>query len=169
MNGRTAPSGFLHKQLDVTEGIRAVDLPCVLGKNVATQPGIGGSGRFLGRRHTTGLCQLPNYLQQLAGTDFGLLNRLNDLRAEYEEGCFRRVLASAAPEEGQAATVLALTGPLGSTASASLRAANTSDERATVRYLVSDVRRADGVGPAFDPKISIVPDTLELEPEEEGL
>lgn len=113
--------------------------------------------------------ELPNYLQQLAGIYFGLLNGLNDLRGEYEENYFRGVLASAVPEQGTGPAVLALTGAIGSTASASLTLTNTSDERATVRYLVSDVRRADGVGPAFDPKVSIVPDTLKLGPEEEGV
>lgn len=113
--------------------------------------------------------QLPDYLQQLAGLYFGLLNGLNEVRAEYEETYFRGVLGPAAGEEHEAPVVLALRGPIGTTASANLTVTNTTGERATVRHLVSDIRRADGVGPAFDPKISIVPSALELGPAEEGV
>jgi hypothetical protein len=113
--------------------------------------------------------QLPNYLQQLAGLYFGLLNGLNDVRAEYEEDYLRGVLATAVPEERQPPLVLSLSGPVGSTTSATLSVTNTTGERASVRHRVSDVRRADGVGPAFDPKVLVAPKTLELGPEEEGV
>jgi hypothetical protein len=113
--------------------------------------------------------RLPDYLQQIAGLYFELLNGLNDVRAEYEENYFRGVLGSAAQEDHEKPVVLALTGLIGSRASASLSVTNTTGERATVRHLVSDVRRADGVGPAFDPRVSIVPSTLELGPKEDGV
>jgi hypothetical protein len=37
-----------------------------------------------------------------------------------------------------------------------------------IRGRVSDLRRADGVGPAFDPKVTFTPDGLDLGPGEEG-
>jgi len=112
--------------------------------------------------------ELPIYLEQLAQLYFGLLNGLNDVRAEYEEDYFRGLLAAAAQEEREPPAVVTLAGPLGSTASATLSVTNTTGERATIRHRTSDVRRTDGVGPAFDPKITVAPETLELGPGEEG-
>jgi hypothetical protein len=64
--------------------------------------------------------------------------------------------------------VLNLLAPLGGTASASLSLANTQEERSLIRCTVTTIRRADGVGPAFAPKVTITPEALELGPGEEG-
>lgn len=111
--------------------------------------------------------QVPQYLQQLAQSYFGLLNGLNETRALYEENYFRGVLAKMNGGKDAAAVFLRLTAPLGSTASASLSVTNTTGEKTIVSYLATEVRRADGVGRAFDPKVSVMPERLELNPGEE--
>jgi hypothetical protein len=111
--------------------------------------------------------QLPDYLQHLTQLYFDLLNGLNEIRADYEEDYFRGVLAIANPE-GEPPVVLHLTGLLGTSASASLSIANTTGEQTAVNYSLTDVRRLDGQGPAFVPRITITPEHIELEAGEEG-
>jgi hypothetical protein len=62
--------------------------------------------------------------------------------------------------------VFNLVGPLGGIASASLALTNTGETRANVRCKVSEVRRADGVGPAFAPKVTINRPVFALAPGE---
>jgi len=116
--------------------------------------------------------QLPLYLQHAGQLYLDLLNGLNEIRASYEEDYFLSLLATAqATTDGreiEPPVVLSLTGPHGGTASASLAVANTTQERTTVRCTVTEVRRADGQGPAFAPQIAIAPEGLELDPGEEG-
>ena len=117
-----------------------------------------GSSDYLERR-------LPEHLRRLGGLYFDVLNGLSDLRANYEEEFLTGVLASV---KGQEPFVLNLTAPLGETASASLALSNTKDEPNIIRCRASDVRRADGVDPAFAPKITISPESLKLQPGEES-
>lgn len=112
--------------------------------------------------------QLPLYLQHAAQLYLDLLNGINEIRASYEEDYFRSILATASGREIDPPVVLNLTGPHGGTASASLTVANTTPERSSIQCTVTDVRRADGQGPAFTPQIAIVPGELILESGEEG-
>ena len=112
---------------------------------------------YLGRR-------LPEYLSELGRLYFELLNGLTELRVKSEQEFLSGVIGRA---DGQPFE-LALTGPLGGSATASLSITNARDERARIRCDVGDVRRADGVGPAFAPDVTIEPEGLELAPEEEG-
>jgi len=112
--------------------------------------------------------QLPLYLQQAGQLYLDLLDGLNEIRASYEEDYFLSILSTAGEAETEAPVVLNLTGPPGGTASASLAVANTTPQRTTIQSTVTDVRRADGQGPAFAPQIAIVPDGLALESGEEG-
>ena len=112
--------------------------------------------------------RLPDHVRRLGRLYFDLLNGLNDLRAGYEEEYLAGVLATARRAGEASSFVLKLTGPLGDTASASLSIANTRDVRALVRCSVTDLRRADGGGPAFAPAATFVPDGVELAPGEEG-
>ena len=119
------------------------------------------SSRTLERR-------LPQLLSGLSSLYFDLLNGLNDLRASYEEEYLNGIL-SAAGRPGQGSSfALSLSATLGETASASLSLANTRAEPAVIRYTVTDVRRADGVGPAFPPRVSFAPEALELQPGQEA-
>ena len=112
---------------------------------------------------------LPEYLRRLGTLCFDLLNGLNDVRTHYEEEYLAGVLATANRPPGEEGSfALHLAAPLGRMASASLAVANTQEEPAVVRCRVTDVRRADGVGPGFSPKITIAPERLELRPGEEA-
>ncbi|HYA17424.1 MAG TPA: hypothetical protein VEF06_08155 [Bryobacteraceae bacterium] len=109
--------------------------------------------------------KLPGYLEQAGHLYFDLLNGLNEIRAQYEDAYFLELLEK---EEKEPPVVLHMKAPLGEVASASLSVSNTTDAPATIRCSASDVRRSDGVGPAFAPQISIASDNIELGPGEEG-
>jgi hypothetical protein len=112
--------------------------------------------------------RLPVHLRRLGGLYFDVLNGLTDLRAGYEEEFLTGVLATVKGGGQEAPFVLNLTAPLGETASASLALSNTKDEPTLIRCRASDVRRADGIDPAFSPKITITPESLNLQPGEEA-
>ena len=94
-----------------------------------------------------------------------LLERVAEIGAAGEEEYLRGVLAGATATD---APVIELTAPLGASASAVVSLENTRGDRAVIRCMVSDVRRADGVGPSFVPNVAVDPDGLMLDPEQEG-
>ena len=108
----------------------------------------------------------PEQLLRAARLCLELLAGLTELRTGLAEESLRGALAMVSPWAGQ--SVLDLAAPLGETTMASLSLANTRQERAVIRCAVTDVRRADGVGPAFVPDIRIVPDGFLLEPDQEA-
>jgi hypothetical protein len=111
--------------------------------------------------------RLPNYMQHMTQIYFNLLNELNEVRAAYEETYFRGLLVAAKSDHSDPAVTLTLSGPAGSTSTMTLAVTNTTGQRAEIAHQVSDVRRADGVGPSFIPAISFTPDNLEVDPDEE--
>jgi len=111
--------------------------------------------------------RLPQHLQRLGALYFDVLNALNDLRAAYEEEYLTGVLATARRANQGTDFALDLVGPLGGVASASVALTNTNPESAVVQCSTTEVRRADGVGPAFDPNMTISPNGLRLRPGEE--
>jgi hypothetical protein len=112
--------------------------------------------------------RLPEYLSELGRLYFELLHGLTELRVESEQEFLTGVLQRGNGAGGAQAFELTLAAPLGGTATASLSITNGRDERARIRCDATEVRRADGVGPAFVPDVSVEPDGLELAPEEEG-
>jgi hypothetical protein len=112
--------------------------------------------------------QLPGYMQLMTQLYFDLLNGLNGVRSAYEETYFRGLLATGEPDEGEATVTLTLAGPAGATAAASLSVTNTTGQRTRIGHEIADVRRVDGAGPSLVPAIALVPETLELGPDEEG-
>jgi hypothetical protein len=52
--------------------------------------------------------------------------------------------------------------PLGQTATIRFAISNNSDADATVRCLLTDLRRSDGVGPAFEPDATLTPNDFRL-------
>lgn len=112
--------------------------------------------------------RLPEHLRQVGQLYFELLNGLNDVRIAYEKDFLAGVLASAKHAGQEIPFVLNLTAPLGETASASLSLSNTRQQRSLIRCTVTAIRRADGVGPAFAPKVTITPEALELAPGQDG-
>ncbi|MGA3087869.1 MAG: hypothetical protein ABSD75_04610 [Terriglobales bacterium] len=115
---------------------------------------------------------LPLYLQRAGQLYLDLLNGVNEIRAGYEEDYFLTMLAAAPAAGGESAieppVVLNLSGPLGGVACASLTVANTTQERTGIRCTATEVRRADGQGPAFEPQIAVTPEGLELDPGQEA-
>lgn len=97
---------------------------------------------------------------------FELLETIGAIGAAGEEEFLRTVLANAPADRD--APVVELTAPLGASASAVVSLENTRTDPAVIRCLVTDVRRADGIGPSFVPKIVVDPDGLMLDPEQEG-
>jgi hypothetical protein len=112
--------------------------------------------------------RMPEFLRELGELYFELLTNLNDLRADSEQEFLSSVLDRAGNDQGDGAFALTLSAPVGGMAQASMSIANTRDERARIHCRATDVRRADGVGPAFVPRITITPEALELTPGEEG-
>ncbi len=111
--------------------------------------------------------RFPEYLQQLARLYFDLLSDLNDLRAAGEQDFLSGTLATAGRSDRSLA--LNLTGPPGGVASATLSIANTREQATTIHCRFTEVRRADGVGPAFAPRLSVTPEELDLRPAQEGV
>jgi hypothetical protein len=109
----------------------------------------------------TELDPVPAFVDQITRLYFTLLNDLTDVRTKHEEDYLRQALVIGAPTGGEAITLVA---DVGATASASLSVASGTAAPATIQCIATDVRRADGVGPAFVPDIVITPDVLEVEP-----
>ena len=103
----------------------------------------------------------PEFVDQLTRLSFAFLNDLTDLRTKYEEGYLRDALRIGMRAGGHAITLVAETG---TSVSASLSVAGSTGAPAHVRCIATDVRRGDGVGPAFVPAIVIMPEVLEIEP-----
>jgi hypothetical protein len=108
------------------------------------------------------------HLGRITRLYFDLLNGLTDVRTSYEEQYLREVLATA-NQPGQSTPLeINLIAEVGETTSSSFSVANDSQTRAIIRCTTTDVRRADGVGPAFSPAIAIAPDELVLDPGQEA-
>jgi hypothetical protein len=105
-------------------------------------------------------------LADMARLTFDLLNDLAEVRARHEEAFLRSVLAAGEGWNMAIPFVVQLAASTGDVASASITLTNTRRERIAVRCLVPDVRRADGVGPAFAARLTTAPERLTLEPGE---
>lgn len=99
----------------------------------------------------------------IGGLYFDLLREMADLNAALEHEYFTSLLAPGQPD-----TAAVLTAPLGHAASAALTIENTRPEPASIFCTVSDLRRADGAGPAFNADATVNPDVLVLEPGSEA-
>ena len=110
---------------------------------------------------------LPQRLPQIGSLWFELLDDLSELRGRFVEEILAGTLSGVRPKGLDAPFAVELQATRGATASACLSLANTRSEPAAIRCAVTDVRRADGVGPAFVPKVTIAPGRLQLQPAEE--
>src|SRR3954466_11533894 len=97
-----------------------------------------------------------------------MLNGRRDIRTRCSEEYLDCVLATTAgPEADRSRFALDLVAPLGEMASASITVSNSGDEPSVIECSVSDVRRSDGVGPAFRPDLALAPQKVELAAGEE--
>jgi hypothetical protein len=106
-------------------------------------------------------------LRRISQLYFDLLGRLSELNARAEDEYFSRLLGAGAPAATPESS-FQLAGALGESASALLTIENTRAEAATIRCLITELRRADGVGPAFTPSVIVDPDGLLLEAGQES-
>lgn len=111
----------------------------------------------------TRVSALPRYTQLW----FTLLDELNDLRADHLDRFLESALAAARPI-GFHGDVVDLTAPHGEITSAEVMLENERSERVAIRCAVSDVRRADGIGPAFLPAIDVTPSEIALDADTEA-
>jgi hypothetical protein len=97
---------------------------------------------------------------------FDLLGGLTQLGATLEQNFLQAVMATLdGPRANQ--PVLVLQGSSGHAAVAGLSLQNTLAARTNIRCEVGPVRRADGIGPAFDAAVRLEPRQLSLESQEE--
>jgi len=132
----------------------------------------------LAERFTSGLVEVmtaggvdrpsPDRVHQITRLYADLLGGFNDLRAGQIEDCLRTLLTSATATVSDPSRALVLVASLSGTASTALIVENEGTERIAIHCVASDVRRADGVGPAFVPEISLTPDGQTIEPGQEG-
>lgn len=106
---------------------------------------------------------LPESVAKIVTLYFDLLTRLDETHSAYGDRYLEAMLdLSKASEQSDAA--LDLVGPIGGTASVRFAVSNTAADTTSLRSVMTDVRRADGVGPAFEPPVTISPERFVLEP-----
>jgi hypothetical protein len=101
-------------------------------------------------------------LSRCAHLWFELLSELDELRAHSAEQYLMGVLRNVNPI-GFEKDVVELAGPVNTTISTVVSLENTRRERAVIQCSVSDVRRANGIGPAFMPDVVLTPEELSLD------
>ncbi len=107
---------------------------------------------------------LEHYLRDAGQLYLQLMLELDGLRGGFEGEYLGGMLALADDPTKEEVTAVVLQAPLGGVAFQSFTIENTTDAPMPVRYLATEVRRMDGVGPAFAPKMMIAPEVLELAP-----
>jgi hypothetical protein len=96
-----------------------------------------------------------------ADTFLELLIRLEDINTDFGRRYLTSVLGLTRDSEKAEATLEAVA-PLGQTATMRFAISNNSDADATVRCVLTDLRRSDGVGPAFEPDATLTPNNFRL-------
>lgn len=97
-----------------------------------------------------------------------LLTGLEEAHASFSEEYLRALMGTATGEVAQPGSAVEIDALLGEATSVRFAVTNTELEPATVACTLSEIRRADGVGPAFDPIVHTTPGRLELAPGAEG-
>jgi hypothetical protein len=106
--------------------------------------------------------RLPEYLVKLSQLYFEILTGLGELRLRAEREFLSGVLERSDPQAVEPLFELRLEAPIGDEASASVSITNTRAGTAQIRCRLGEVRRADAVGPAFQPELRFSSDGLEL-------
>ena len=140
----------------VTEQVRAVMERVAAGELVPAAVKEASAG-FRDER-------LPDSVAEIVGLYFNLLSSLDETGADFGHRYLDFVLAAA---EHRDEFTLDVNGPLGTTVAVRLAVANTQRSALSVRCVLTDVRRPDGVGPAFAPQATLTPERFDLSPGEE--
>jgi hypothetical protein len=106
---------------------------------------------------------LPETVAKIVTLYSDLLTRLDETSSSYGDRYLETLLDLAKAAERSDAT-LELLGPIGGEASVRFAVSNTAADVTSLRSVMTDVRRADGVGPAFEPPVTIAPERFTLEP-----
>ena len=93
---------------------------------------------------------------------FQLLGTLDEERGRFAEACLIDVLRRANPI-GFHGDVVELSGPMNTQLTTTVILDNTLTDRTVIHCAVSDVRRADGIGPAFIPALVFAPEDIIVE------
>ena len=101
-------------------------------------------------------------LSRAANVWFDFLGTLDEQRGRFAEEYLMTVLRSVDPL-GFHGDVVEIAGPLNTTVATVVTFDTAAIDHAVLRCNVSDVRRADGVGPAFTPQLVLTPDEIVLE------
>jgi hypothetical protein len=96
-----------------------------------------------------------------ADTFLELLIRLEDINTDFGRRYLTSVLGLTRDSQ-KAEVTLEAVAPLGQTATIRFAVSNNSDADATVRCVLTDLRRSDGVGPAFEPDATLTPNNFRL-------
>lgn len=109
--------------------------------------------------------RVPESTSRLVGLYLDLLSGLDEVHARFGEDYLRIVLGDL-PGEAVAPSddTVEFEAPLGETTSIRLGVSNDDLGPAAVRCTLTEVRRADGVGPAFEPVFTTTPERFELAP-----
>jgi hypothetical protein len=105
---------------------------------------------------------LASTLSRASAAWFELLGALDEERASFATTYLLDVLRRANPI-GFHGDVIELSGPINTKVTTTLTLDNTLAERAVIRCVVGDVRRADGIGPAFIPDLVFAPEAVIVE------
>lgn len=104
--------------------------------------------------------QLPSGARETVRLYFELLSGLDDVTSEFT----RRYLSAVLGEEIVEEFALVVRGTVGERASVRLAVENDRDVDMAVRCVLTDLRRMDGVGPAFEPTVTLEPERFTLPP-----
>jgi hypothetical protein len=109
----------------------------------------------------SGQGDLPTTVAKTADVFLDLLTRLEDINTAYGQRYLEAVLGLARESDRASATLHAVA-PLGATATVRFAVSNNTEERAAIRCVMTDLRRSDGVGPAFEADATVMPDRFDL-------
>jgi hypothetical protein len=111
---------------------------------------------------------LPESTRRLVELYLDLLTGLEGVHASFSEEYLRTLMGPVPGEVAHPDGAVEVDALLGEAASVRFAVANTDLDPAVMTCTLSGVRRADGVGPAFDPVASMTPARLELAPGSEA-
>jgi hypothetical protein len=106
---------------------------------------------------------LPQTVHTIVSLFFDLLTGLDETHSEFGIRYLDEVLGLTSDTE-RAAGTLDVVGLSGGSATTRLAVSNDAATPTALRVVMTDVRRSDGVGPAFEPDVTIVPERLTLAP-----
>ena len=107
---------------------------------------------------------LPNSTSRLVELYLDLLTGLEEVHASFSEEFLRTVLGTVPGEGEQPGSPVEVDVTLGEHSTVRFAVTNTDPDPVVVACTLSGIRRADGIGPAFDPAVSTTPERLELAP-----